>query len=286
MKRLIILIGAACAALTVTINAQKLTTQSDSLAYFLGRSEGARMSDNINNLPDTSNLKVDRKAFIQGMEKAVEMSQKDGVGYADGFMMAMQYIGRFRQMEKDGIDVNIPLFFKELKEQYLAKSVDKDAMESNTATAMSLLRSIEEKKQQERNAQTEREYNANMVQGQAFIDSLAASDPTLVRMPDGLVYKVTTLGNGPKVGDAQDVEVIYTGRFTDGSVFDSSNGQAISFNVDRVIPGFSEGLQQLPEGSKATLYIPGNLAYGRQAPPQIGPGRTLVFDVEVVKVNK
>lgn len=284
MKRLVILIGAACAALSFASHAQKLTTRADSLAYYLGRSEGARMALEQDELPADADNKMDRKAFIQGVEKALEVASAKTPGYAEGYSMAMQYIDRFNQMQSDSVAVNRTLFFKEFKEQFLSKNIDKTAHEADRTKARDILQAIQMRLQQERLDRTEKEYIANMAAGAAFIDSVVAADPSVVRLPDGLVYKVLSLGSGPKPLEGQEVGVIYTGRFTDGAEFDSSKGRPVNFNVDRVIPGFSEGLRQLPEGSKAILYIPGDLAYGRQAPPQIGPGRTLIFDVQLVKI--
>jgi FKBP-type peptidyl-prolyl cis-trans isomerase FkpA/FKBP-type peptidyl-prolyl cis-trans isomerase FklB len=105
----------------------------------------------------------------------------------------------------------------------------------------------------------------------------------------GLQYKVTKEGEGksPKASDT--VVVHYKGMHIDGKEFDSSfkRGQPAEFPLGGVIPGWTEGLQLLKEGGKATLYIPGKLAYGpRGMPPAgIGPDEVLVFDVELIKVK-
>lgn len=104
----------------------------------------------------------------------------------------------------------------------------------------------------------------------------------------GLQYKVTQQGTGKQPTASSVVTVHYTGKLLDGKVFDSSveRGEPIEFPLNQVIPGWTEGLQLMKEGGKATLYIPSGLAYGEQGVPGTIPANsTLVFDVELIKVN-
>lgn len=104
----------------------------------------------------------------------------------------------------------------------------------------------------------------------------------------GLQYEVLTQGNGKSPSPTDRVTVHYTGKLPDGSVFDSSveRGQPATFGVNQVIPGWTEALQLMKEGDKWMLYIPYALAYGeRGSPPQIPPFSTLIFEVELLKVN-
>jgi FKBP-type peptidyl-prolyl cis-trans isomerase FklB len=107
----------------------------------------------------------------------------------------------------------------------------------------------------------------------------------------GLQYKVLKAGKPdgktPKATDT--VKVHYHGTLIDGTIFDSSvqRGEPATFPVDGVIPGWTEVLQLMKEGDKWQVYIPSKLAYGpRGAGPQIGPNSTLIFDVELLSVEK
>lgn len=123
------------------------------------------------------------------------------------------------------------------------------------------------------------------------LDFLAANKkkPGVVALPSGLQYQVIKEGTGPKPALTDMVRVHYHGTLIDGKVFDSSveRGQPIELAVNGVIPGWTEALQLMPVGSKWKLFIPSNLAYGdQQAGPAIGPGSTLIFDVELLDIVK
>ena len=104
----------------------------------------------------------------------------------------------------------------------------------------------------------------------------------------GLQYKVVKEGTGKQPTASDTVTVHYEGKLLDGAVFDSSikRGAPISFPLNRVIKGWTEGLQLMKEGGKSTLYIPSKLAYGSSgAGGAIGPDETLIFEVELIKVQ-
>lgn len=104
----------------------------------------------------------------------------------------------------------------------------------------------------------------------------------------GLQYKITKEGEGKSPKATDTVLVHYRGTLLDGKEFDSSfkRNEPIEFPLNGVIPGWTEGLQLLKEGGKATLFIPSRLAYGpRGAGGVIGPDETLIFEVELLKVR-
>lgn len=105
----------------------------------------------------------------------------------------------------------------------------------------------------------------------------------------GLQYKITKEGTGKSPAATDRVLVHYEGKLLDGTVFDSSikRGEPIAFPLNRVIPGWTEGLQLIKEGGKAILYIPSKLAYGAGGTPggPIGPNETLIFEVELLKIQ-
>lgn len=127
----------------------------------------------------------------------------------------------------------------------------------------------------------------NIALGKAFLDTNAGEDGVEVTA-SGLQYKVLTEGTGANHPGARDrVKVHYHGTLIDGTVFDSSvdRGEPITFALNQVIPGWTEGLQLMAEGEKTRLFIPSNLAYGNRAAGKIAPGSTLVFDVELLAIN-
>ncbi|MGK5093048.1 FKBP-type peptidyl-prolyl cis-trans isomerase [Deltaproteobacteria bacterium TL4] len=127
----------------------------------------------------------------------------------------------------------------------------------------------------------------NLIEGQKFLEENKNNEGVVV-LPSGLQYKIIQEGSGAKPNPRQSVTVHYHGTLIDGTVFDSSydRGQPLTFGVTQVIPGWVEGLQLMPEGAKWRLFIPYNLAYGKNgAGNVIGPNAALIFDVELIRVN-
>jgi FKBP-type peptidyl-prolyl cis-trans isomerase FklB len=128
----------------------------------------------------------------------------------------------------------------------------------------------------------------NLKAGEEFLAANAKKDG--VKTTDsGLQYKVLKAGDGPMPKKTDTVKVNYRGTLIDGTVFDSSydRGEPVTFGVGDVIPGWTEALQMMKVGGKWQLFIPAKLAYGEHSPsPKIGPNSTLIFDVELLDIEK
>jgi FKBP-type peptidyl-prolyl cis-trans isomerase len=123
--------------------------------------------------------------------------------------------------------------------------------------------------------------------GEAFLAENKSKEG-VVALPSGLQYKILTAGTGPKPTANDTVTCNYRGTLLNGKEFDSSykRGQPASFPVSGVIKGWTEALQLMPVGSKWQLFIPADLAYGdRGAGGDIGPGETLIFEVELISIG-
>jgi len=127
----------------------------------------------------------------------------------------------------------------------------------------------------------------NIELGQLFLEKNKDVDG-VVTTASGLQYTVLEKGDGTTHPTATDrVKVHYHGTLIDGTVFDSSvdRGEPISFGLNQVIAGWTEGLQLMVTGDKTRFFIPGHLAYGNRAAGKIKPGSTLIFDVELLGIN-
>ena len=135
---------------------------------------------------------------------------------------------------------------------------------------------------------SQEEFAEFRLEGEAFLKANAQKDGVNVT-DSGLQYEVINLGTGVKPDASSMVSVHYHGTLIDGTVFDSSyeRGTPAQFPLNQVIPGWTEGLQLMNEGSKFRFYIPQELAYGANPHPQgpIKPYMTLVFDVELLTVQ-
>ena len=125
-------------------------------------------------------------------------------------------------------------------------------------------------------------------EGKTFLEN-NGKRPEVVTLESGLQYEIIKEGNGPVPNANNTVKVHYHGTLIDGTVFDSSvrRGEPAAFGVTQVISGWVEALQLMPVGSKWKLFIPSDLAYGAQGAGQhIGPHTTLVFEVELLGIEK
>ena len=150
---------------------------------------------------------------------------------------------------------------------------------------------------QEKSASVVQEYMQNAMaqkalraeaESKAFLEANKAKEGVKVTA-SGLQYQVLSSGNGKMPAATDRVTVNYVGKLMDGTEFDSSyaRNEPATFTVNQVIPGWTEALQLMHEGDKWMLFIPSNLAYGEQgAGGQIPPNATLIFEVELLKVNE
>jgi FKBP-type peptidyl-prolyl cis-trans isomerase FklB len=208
--------------------------------------------------------------------KKIELNdQKAKVSYSIGMTIG-------RDFKEQGIEVDPDVLAQGLKDV--------------TAGGKTLLTEEEVRKvitdyQKEMMAKQEEKAKAqietNQKAGETFLAENAKKEG-VVTLPSGLQYKIVKVGTGRKPTAKDTVTVHYRGTLIDGTEFDSSyqRNEPVTFPVGGVIAGWTEALQLMPEGSKWQLFIPSKLAYAeRGAGPKIGPNATLVFDVELIKVN-
>ena len=160
----------------------------------------------------------------------------------------------------------------------------------NQATMRPLLNRFQkqfEERQQQKQKEMMSSLDKNKADGAKFLEE-NGNNKSVYTTKSGLQYKKVKAGNGKHPTINNTVKVHYTGKLLDGKVFDSSveRGEPMEFPVGDVIPGWTEGLQLMDEGSKYILYIPYNLAYGENPVGDIPPGSTLIFDVELLEIVK
>ena len=203
------------------------------------------------------NKQIDRISYALGLSmgnnfRASGINEINVQDFADG--VAAVFLGSQPKMTYDEAKAEIQAYFTEL-----------------------------EKKQRAAAEETGRK---NREVGEAFLAE-NGKRAEVKTTASGLQYEVLTEGNGPMPQATDQVEVHYTGKLIDGTVFDSSveRGVPATFGVTQVIPGWVEALQLMKAGSKWRLHIPSQLAYGPNgAGGVIGPNATLIFDVELLKV--
>ncbi|WP_026464707.1 FKBP-type peptidyl-prolyl cis-trans isomerase [Adhaeribacter aquaticus] len=184
---------------------------------------------------------------------------------------------------KQGIEVETTNFFKGFQE--VLNNTNSSLSQEEVQSAMMELQQL----MQARQAETAgRAGEINKAEGEAFLAENKNKEG-VVTLPSGLQYQVLREGNGATPGRTDKVTTHYHGTLIDGTVFDSSydRGQPATFPVNGVIAGWTEALMKMQEGAKWRLFLPSNLAYGAQgAGEDIGPNSTLIFDVELLSVNK
>ena len=257
-----------------------LTNGCDSLSY----SAGMSLTEGL--LPYLQNqLKIDTAYmadFIDGFRYALDNSENLK---ETARMAGMQIADQLRQRMLPGIQQEFTDTPDTIIKQTLFRGFT-DALMSDTTvfTADAAKELFRAKQQSNKEVKVAKLTEA----GRQFLDENKKREG-VITTPSGLQYEVLTKGEGEVPQKTDKVKVHYEGRLINGTVFDASSKhgtEPASFRADQVIKGWTEALTMMPVGSKWRLYIPQELAYGERQAGQIPPYSTLIFDVELVSIDK
>ena len=203
------------------------------------------------------------------------MTPKDTTSYAVGMSIG-------RSFKDQGLEVDVNMVANGIRDFFAGNpKLSQEQFQAALAT-------LQQKAMERMQAAQQEKASENAKQGEAFLAE-NKKDPNVKVTASGLQYKVIKEGTGKKPTKDNTVKVHYTGKLIDGKVFDSSveRGEPAEFPLSGVIAGWTEGLQLMSVGSKYTLFLPPNIAYGTNGAGQtIGPNSTLVFDVELLEIVK
>lgn len=222
-----------------------------------------------------------KKVDVQQIQETVVLSTDDDkAAYAIGSSLAQYLKANLLQQEEMGLILNEEMVLQGVKDAFAEKSILTDEQ------AQAALKSLDERvaKMMEKQA---KESSAAAVTAGADLRAAFAKEAGVKTTDSGLMYKVETLGKGKQPKAEDTVVVHYKGTLPDGTQFDSSydRNQPATFPLNRVIPGWTEGVQLMPVGSKFKFVIPAELAYGDQDSPTIPANSTLTFDVELLEIK-
>jgi len=195
-----------------------------------------------------------------------------------GYIIGMD-IGK--SLREQGTDVDLDSLIDAIKATY-----NGEELAMTTEEAALVRQEYVQKRQAEQQAAAAAVGETNLVAGQAFLAENATKEGVQTTA-SGLQYKVETMGTGAKPVATDTVKVHYRGTLLDGTEFDSSyaRNEPISFGLNRVIAGWTEGVQLMPVGSKFMFYIAPDLAYGEGGGGPIPPNSTLIFEVELLDIE-
>nr|WP_314425258.1 FKBP-type peptidyl-prolyl cis-trans isomerase [uncultured Erwinia sp.] len=221
-------------------------------------------------------------------QKAAEPAPKNAAfknddqqsAYALGASLGRYMENSLKEQEKLGIALDKTQLIAGVQDAFAGKSKLSDQEIEQT------LQSFEGRVKGAAQAKMEKDAKENATKGDAFAAKFA-KEKGVKKTETGLLYKVEKAGSGDAPKDSDTVVVNYKGTLIDGSEFDNSytRGEPLSFRLDGVIPGWTEGLKQVKKGGKIKLVIPPNLAYGKNGVPGIPANSTLVFDVELLDIK-
>ncbi|MBR8704637.1 FKBP-type peptidyl-prolyl cis-trans isomerase [Bacteroides pyogenes] len=288
MKKISIFMAIAAAAGLASCTAQSpkanLKTDIDSLSYSIGMSQTQGLKGYL-----VGRLDVDTAYmadFIKGLNEGASKTSKKDIAYMAGLQIGQQISNQMMKginQELFAGDSTKTISKENFMAGFIAGTLEKtnvmtmEAAQEYTRTAMD---AIKEKAMAEK-------YADNKAAGEKFLEENKAKEGVQTT-PSGLQYKVITEGKGEVPADTCKVKVHYKGTLIDGTEFDSSykRNEPSTFRANQVIKGWTEALTMMPVGSKWELYIPQNLAYGSRESGQIKPFSTLVFEVELLGIEK
>lgn len=259
---------------------------SDSLSETFGKLSGAQALDDVNRYVDMDNFSKEKAMQAIQLVLSADKSQSSFIGMSIG----LGIINQIEQLKRQGIEIDRNLLMNKFKKSFMNDSVDMNDMNEAFATYQRIMQQVQDAAIERERARREKTPEAiqNVKTGEAYVNKIKASDPEVKTTASGLSYKIIEKGDTTKIGPNTIVAINYTGKFTDGKVFETTEGrEPARLSPSGVSKGFREGLMMLGKGGKATLYVPGKLGYGVDGCPDanIGPNQMLVFDIEIVDVN-
>lgn len=215
--------------------------------------------------------------WIPAQETTGFKDEKEKISYALGMSLGSNW--KRNALEPD--QVSLEVVMQGLRDSLTGAQTRMTEEEMRT-TLREFSKFMQAKAQQKQREEAEKNRKA----GAAFLEE-NKKKPGVVTLPSGLQYRVIREGSGDSPKATDTVAVHYRGRLIDGTEFDSSysRGQPATFNVSGVIKGWTEALQLMKPGAKWELFIPADLAYGDAGRPNIPPGSTLIFEVELISVT-
>ncbi|MCD8184122.1 MAG: FKBP-type peptidyl-prolyl cis-trans isomerase [Bacteroides sp.] len=287
MKKVTFIMALAVAAGLASCTAQSpkanLKTDIDSLSYATGmaRTEGLDRYLTQQGI-DSTQMADFLKGFNEGASKTSKKDAAYMAGLQIGQMVGKQWVEGLNQQLFAG-DSTQTISRENLLAGFVAGVVGKGLMTKEEAQtfANTQMEAVKAKA-------LEKKYADNKEAGEKFLAENKTKEG-VVTTPSGLQYKVITKGTGAIPADTCKVKVNYKGTLIDGTEFDSSykRNEPATFRANQVIKGWTEALTMMPVGSKWELYIPQDLAYGsRETGGQIKPFSTLVFEVELLSIEK
>ena len=251
----------------------------DSLSYAFGVLNGTDLAMGLKQYPK----KVDIDQFIRGMQSTVN-SDSAKFSYEFGAAIGSNMKQQIEQMGKQGIEMNkeeiLSALFATLKED--STLISRAQAEEVFRNGMQAIQLKKQKEEAEKLANTP-EAKKNKADGEAFL-AKKAKEAGVQKTASGLLYKVIKEGKGEKPVENDKVTVSYNGTLIDGTQFDAS--EKVPMSVGQLVPGFNEALMLMTPGSKYEVYIPAELAYGTNPNPRIPVNSTLIFEIELLSVDK